>query len=263
MSPDSSMLGQRVTGTLVLVDDEAGFREGTAQLLRRAGYACWTACDTVEFRVLLCERACDLIIADIDMPGNSRLELVDELSARDDGPPLLLVTSHPSIETATKAIQSRVAGYLTKPLDERNLLEIVRREVDAEQARQLIRRRRSRLEAVLADLCDLESNVRSGRHCPAQEMVNLYLLMLTEHVSTALQDLRLLVAAIVAREGDEESRRRLEGTRPYLLFDALREAIAVLERTKKSFKSKELADLRAKLEALLDCAGATASRSSG
>lgn len=248
-------------GTIVLADDEEQFRDSTARLLRQAGYDCRAVRDALELRELLRARTFDLIIADIDMPGNANLELVDELAADGDMPPILLVTGHPSLETATKAVQSRVVGYLTKPFDYGDLLKTVRREVDAQQARQLIRQRRSRVENVLADLRDLERSVTACRRSPTQETLNIYLTMLTEHVLSALQDLRLLVEAIVAREGDEDSRRRLEGTGPYVLFDALREAIAVLERTKKSFKSKELADLRVKLEALLDRAGtATASK---
>ena len=45
--------------------------------------------------------------------------------------------------------------------------------------------------------------------------------------------------------------RRLESSRPLVLLEALRDTIAVLEKTKSSFKSKELGDLRVRLEQLV------------
>lgn len=227
------------------------FRDSTAELLTHAGYACTVAVDASDLGAKLRERDYDLIIADILMPGNANLELVADLARQVDAPPVLLVTGYPSIETAAKAVRCRAVGYLSKPVELPVLLENVRREVDAQQARRLIHKRRSKLELVLRDLRDLESNLCQARRGSSHETLNIYLTILAEHVHTAIQDLRALVEVIVAREGDQDSRRRLEGTRPYVLLDTLREAVAVLEQTKRSFKSKELADLRAKLEALV------------
>lgn len=238
-------------GTVLIADDEEMFRDSTARLLDRAGYDCATTRDAAGLKNLLQQREFDLIVADILMPGNADLELVAELAVQDQAPPVLLVTGHPSIGTAAKAVRLRVAGYLTKPVDPALLIETVRREIDAHQSRCLIRKRRGKLELVLADLHELETTLAERRNTSAKETLNVYLAILSDHIVSAIQDLRALVDVIVSREGDEDSRRRLDGTRPYVLLDALREAVAVLEQTKKSFKSKELADLRIKLQALV------------
>lgn len=253
--PSDASTARCIVGSLLIADDDEMFRDSTAELLSQAGYACAVAADATALGAKLREQEFDLIIADIVMPGNANLEMVADLARQVEAPPVLLVTGYPTIETAAKAVRCRAVGYLTKPVDLPVLLENVRREVDSQQARRLIHKRRGKLELVLRDLRDLESNLCHARRGSSHETLNIYLTILAEHVHTAVQDLRALVEVIVAREGDEGTRRRLEGTRPYVLLDTLREAVAVLEQTKRSFKSKELADLRAKLEALVVQAG--------
>jgi hypothetical protein len=71
------------------------------------------------------------------------------------------------------------------------------------------------------------------------------------NIITALMDLKKFTEAVVQRRQDEPDRHLLEWPQPLLLIDAVRETVAVLQKTKGAFKSKELGDLRKKLEALL------------
>lgn len=235
----------------MVADDDVVVRDCTAQLLRQAGYECHTASSANEVCDLLTRCDFDLIIADIVMPGNTQLELLGELASLEGMPPLLLVTGHPTVETASKAVEARAVGYLTKPVDFEVLLRIVRREVDAHASRRFIRRRRKHLEGVLQDLRQIEAAVADPRGVVTDETLNTYLALLSEHILTAVSDLRVLIGVITARQGPE-THQQLAGCRPIQLLDALRETITVLEKTKRSFKSKELADLRGKLETLLE-----------
>lgn len=72
---------------ILLADDDATFREATAELLRAAGFACDTAADAYAAGRLLKEGAYALVIADIRMPGNEELELVSTLPAIAAGTP--------------------------------------------------------------------------------------------------------------------------------------------------------------------------------
>lgn len=252
--PSATLLPERATiGKILLADDDLMFRESTSALLQQAGYVCDVVHDAESLREATSRIEYDLIIADIVMPGNTRLELLRGRSATVT-PPLMLVTGYPTIDSAACAVRSNVVGYLVKPFDPEQFLESVRREVDAEQARRLIRRRRMTVESLLNSLRDLEETLCDHRQSQAPETLNTYLAILTKSTVSAIHDLHALVEVIVAREGDLASRRRLDGSRPLLLVDALREVITVLERTKRAFKSKELADLRARLEELLQTA---------
>jgi two-component system response regulator AlgR len=66
---------------------------------------------------LLATTACDLVLADIVMPGGSGLKLADELRRRADlpgAPMLVFVTAH--AEHALRAFEVDAADYLTKPV---------------------------------------------------------------------------------------------------------------------------------------------------
>src|SRR5262249_60695940 len=59
----------------------------------------------------------DLLIADIHMPGNVGLELIQDLRQIVSGLPVILITGRPSVETAAKSVRLSVAAYLVKPPD--------------------------------------------------------------------------------------------------------------------------------------------------
>jgi CheY-like chemotaxis protein len=61
---------------ILLVDDEETFLHSTAELLRRTGFLCDAALDLREAQRLLEQAPYDMVIADVNMPGNVNLEFV-------------------------------------------------------------------------------------------------------------------------------------------------------------------------------------------
>jgi hypothetical protein len=60
-----------------------------------------------------------------------------------------------------------------------------------------------------------------------------------------------LFESVTQTSSQSQDQEWLQSARPLVLVNALRETIAVLGKTKSSFKSKELAELRRKLEGLI------------
>lgn len=71
----------RELGRILIADDEVGFAEVTADLLREEGYVCDCAADAFAARRLLTGHCYDLLVADIKMPGNEELEFIGILPA--------------------------------------------------------------------------------------------------------------------------------------------------------------------------------------
>jgi DNA-binding NarL/FixJ family response regulator len=117
-------------GRLLVADDDDAVRRFTSAVLRSAGFQV----DLVETGFAAAEaltrNSYDACIADIKMPGNEQLELVQRLRS---GPlvPLVLMTGQPSVETAVTAIRGGVLDYILKPFTPEDLLasvgEVVRR----------------------------------------------------------------------------------------------------------------------------------------
>ncbi|MBX3270549.1 MAG: response regulator [Sandaracinaceae bacterium] len=114
---------------MLVADDDALFREALAITLEDAGY------EVVAVRGARAgarehdERAFDVIVADIEMPGNRRLEWFHTLAASAPEVPLIIVTGHATVETAAVAVRLRAFAYLIKPVTAHDLCAEVARAV--------------------------------------------------------------------------------------------------------------------------------------
>ena len=63
------------------------------------------------------------LITDLQLPGQSGLELQETLQSRGYQIPLILVTAYPNEEDRTRAINNGAVDFLSKPFDDRWLME--------------------------------------------------------------------------------------------------------------------------------------------
>ena len=118
-------------GHILLADDEPTFLNSTADLLRAEGYTCETAPDGESALAQVKAQQFDLLITDLEMPGNSDLELVRKVAVESGGLPVIILTGYPSVRSAVACIELPVAAYLTKPVSFAALLERVASSVQA------------------------------------------------------------------------------------------------------------------------------------
>jgi hypothetical protein len=84
----------------------------------------------------------------------------------------------------------------------------------------------------------------------ASDMVQSYACLAFESALDSLIDVKVLLKAALCQSGSELT-EHFRQSRPAVLIGAIQEAITVIDRTKHSFKSRELAALRQKLESVL------------
>jgi EAL domain-containing protein (putative c-di-GMP-specific phosphodiesterase class I)/CheY-like chemotaxis protein len=111
----SGLSGGDPKGRVLLVDDEEPLVRAISRALVKSGYDVTTAPDGVQATLRLDECAFDLVMSDIAMPGMGGIELLHVVRQRDLDVPVILMTGSPTVDTATKAIQLGVLGYLVKP----------------------------------------------------------------------------------------------------------------------------------------------------
>lgn len=112
-------------GSVLIADDEPQFRDAMVQLLALEGYSCETAANAQACREVLSQKRFDVLIADIRMPGNTELELLEQI--QDLKLPVIVVTGYPSVPSAIRAIKLPVVAYLVKPFNFSELLKEVER----------------------------------------------------------------------------------------------------------------------------------------
>ncbi len=112
---------------ILIVDDEPLYLRTTGELLRREGYDCVCLSDAREAMRLLREESFELVLSDLNMPGNVRLEFLHDHSEHRPGIPLIVVTGVPSLPTAIESLRLGISDYLLKPVKFEDLLASVKR----------------------------------------------------------------------------------------------------------------------------------------
>ncbi len=124
----------RPPARILLADDEPLYLQATSQLLRKAGYDCECVADADAAIAVLRDRPVDLVLTDLNMPGNLKLELLQ--AGREHFPrvPLVVVTGVPSLPTAIESVRLGIADYLIKPVKFEVLLKSIERTLAAKRA---------------------------------------------------------------------------------------------------------------------------------
>ncbi|TWU62134.1 sigma-54-dependent transcriptional regulator [Crateriforma conspicua] len=112
---------------ILIADDEPLYRETTAEFLREEGYQCVCVEDANDALDALNNHRFDLILSDLNMPGNLKLELLKEGRTKYSDTPMIIVTGVPSTSSAIESVRLGVADYLLKPVKLDELLVAVRR----------------------------------------------------------------------------------------------------------------------------------------
>ena len=234
---------------VLVADDEETFLLSTADLLRREGFRCTCARRASEVVAALGEEDHDALVTDIRMPGNLELELLRKLPEMAGVLPVILVTGHPTLDTAIESVRLQVRAYLVKPVDFEELLRIVREAVQSCRVHRAVRSLAGRLDGWRRDLAQIESALVRSAGSGMDSSVDAFIDLPFRNVLEALSGLHRL-ARSAGGEGGEIG-EFAASTKVRTFGGALKRTIAVLEKTKRSFKSKELAALRRELEELV------------
>jgi two-component system phosphate regulon response regulator OmpR len=110
---------------IVIVDDEPDLRDMVAEYLLKQGYAVSEAGSGDALWALLAERAIDLAILDINMPGEDGLSIARQLRKR--GPVgIIMLTANGDTVDRIVGLEVGADDYVTKPFDLRELLARIR-----------------------------------------------------------------------------------------------------------------------------------------
>ena len=141
-APPDQMLKVR-RGLVLLVDDERSIARAYARSLGDAGFEVVCAYDGQEAADAARNQRFDVIVSDITMPQMSGLELLRSVREHDLDVPFVLMTGGPAVESAVRAVEYGALRYLIKPIDTRELEEVVARAV---RLHQIARVKRDALE---------------------------------------------------------------------------------------------------------------------
>ena len=232
-------------GNILIADDDEAFRIATKAFLRRQGFDCESAKDGSGTVEMLTNSPFDLLISDINMPGNVGLELIEKLPEIAAALPVILLTGHPSVQSAARSVRLQVVTYLVKPCDANDLLSLAEQAIANYRAYRAVSSNRLKLETWARDLRQIEEVMQKTPVGASNTTTEAYLNLTLSNILSLLLDLKSFTEALTQQPRHKDLLEHVT------LHRALKETIDVLEKTKQSFKSRELGELRRKLESIL------------
>jgi DNA-binding response OmpR family regulator len=112
---------------IVVAEDDAATRELISIRLELAGYRPIGARDGYEALARIKELSPAALVLDIAMPRMSGIEVLKEIAGRTPRLPVLILTARRRVEDVREAIGLGADSYLTKPFDDKHLLDRVAR----------------------------------------------------------------------------------------------------------------------------------------
>ena len=113
------------TQHLLLVDDEAGFREAIADQLAAVGFAVAQAGTGEDALDRLAQFAFDIIITDLRLPGISGRQVLDDALARYPDIIAIVITGFGTVREAVEITRLGAEGFITKPFQFEELVHEV------------------------------------------------------------------------------------------------------------------------------------------
>jgi FixJ family two-component response regulator len=151
------MMSSPLAPTVFVVDDYAPGRRSISRLLRAAGFAVTAFASAEEFLTQYDPQTSGCLVLDLAMPAVSGLELQGVLADRGSLLPIIFLTAYGDIPKSVQAMKRGASDFLTKPVNDEDLLAAVRVAIEKHRA---LRREQAELSEIRARLATLTPRER-------------------------------------------------------------------------------------------------------
>src|SRR5271157_5880916 len=144
---------------IAIVDDDPSVREGLSSLIRSAGLQVEIFASAQEFLARSGAEAPSCLVLDLQLPGLSGLDLQKRMAEVGLEIPIVFLTGHGNIPASVQAMKAGAVEFLTKPVDEQDLLQAIQEAVERDR-----RTRQQRAEIRELQDCYESLTARAGSH---------------------------------------------------------------------------------------------------
>jgi FixJ family two-component response regulator len=100
---------------IAVIDDDASVRAATNNLLSSHGHLVHTFASAEEFLQSALLKGSSCVIADVQMPAMSGLDLLTHMRAQGYATPFIFITAFPEESVRARALKAGAIGFLAKP----------------------------------------------------------------------------------------------------------------------------------------------------
>jgi FixJ family two-component response regulator len=120
-----------------VVDDDVSVREGLGSLIRSARLNVQTFASAQEFLARPRADVPSCLVLDVRLPGLSGLDLQKRMAEVNIEIPIVFITGHGDVPTSVRAMKAGAVEFLTKPFDDRDLLDAIQQAIKRDRAARL------------------------------------------------------------------------------------------------------------------------------
>lgn len=145
---------------VIVVDDDPSICKALSRLFRSSGYDVQVFESARQFLdVPIAHHGPCCLVLDVRLPDLNGLDLQRELLARDHWMPIVFITGHGDIPMSVKAMKMGAVDFLSKPVDDEDLLNAVREAFRKDRERRVSLEERRNIRRRLATLTPREFQV--------------------------------------------------------------------------------------------------------
>ena len=145
---------------IVVVDDELMIRKSLETQLRNKRYSVASAQDLADARKILSRDSFDLVFLDVRLPDGEGTELLEELTAKVDGPMIVMMTGYGSVESAVSCMQAGAFDYVMKPFSFDQIEVVVDKAASFDKMKRVTRYYVEEIEAKATDIVGKAEPIR-------------------------------------------------------------------------------------------------------
>lgn len=115
--------GKMKKRSVLIIDDEDSIRRTISLALQEAGFQTDTAANGEEAVRRFTERAYDVLILDLKLPGLSGVDVLGEARARRPDMPVVIITAYGDVESAVASLRGGATNFIQKPFTPERIQE--------------------------------------------------------------------------------------------------------------------------------------------
>jgi DNA-binding response OmpR family regulator len=150
--------------SVLVIDDEPDICEYLRDFLSQEGFDVTSLSDPTLAVERIRDEVFHLVVLDLMMPKLSGLDLLAQIRAADDDIAVIILTGHPSLESASASIQHEVSAYIHKPGSPAEFRDVIAR---IARRKGLVLRREDELHAAIGRQI---RNLRTARGLTLKQM---------------------------------------------------------------------------------------------
>ena len=117
-------------GRVLIVEDDDSLRRVTQLHIEKMGYVTSAAAEATEALRMLQNSHFDVLLTDMQLPGMSGMDLLKRVRTEYPETIVIVITAFGTVATAVEAMKSGAYDFVTKPLQQYRLSELMRRAID-------------------------------------------------------------------------------------------------------------------------------------